>query len=160
MRKLWCNARECSQSELKEHAEDISDLESFEVMLREAAQKSYPENVDILQSGRVLELQNRNLWIRPTDLSWNVPILVTIRELLFKNYRGKSIANLEDRCDAKKQNSEKQKGQIKHTGLRLRSNISFGNEILYIDFPSKVFHSDETDDYISPSLTPAHLIVT
>ena len=94
MRKLWCNARECTQSELKEHAEDISDLESFEVMLREAARKSYPENVDnpviaprdyeVLQSGRVLELQNTDLWIRPTDLSWHVPILVTIRELLSK----------------------------------------------------------------------------
>ena len=39
-----------------------------------------PENYDVRQSGRVLELQNRDLWIRPTDLSWHYPILVTIRE--------------------------------------------------------------------------------
>ena len=39
-----------------------------------------PEDFDVRQSGRVLELQNRDLWIRQTDLSWHFPILVTIRE--------------------------------------------------------------------------------
>ena len=29
-------------------------------------------------------------WIRPTDLSWHYPVLVTIREMPFKNYRGRS----------------------------------------------------------------------
>ena len=94
MSKLWSNICELTQSEQKEHAEDISDPKSFEVMLKEAARKSSPENVDnpmiaprdheVLQSGRVLEFQNRDLWIRPTDLSWHVPTLVTIRELLFQ----------------------------------------------------------------------------
>ena len=53
----------------------------MEVMLGETARKGYPdpENVDnpmiapqdydVHQSGRVLELQNRDLCIRPTDLS-------------------------------------------------------------------------------------------
>ena len=59
-------------------------------MLRETARKSYPENVDnpmiaprdfeVRPSGRVLEVQNRDLWIRPTYLSWHYAILVTIRD--------------------------------------------------------------------------------
>ena len=68
----------------------------MEVLLMETARKTYPdpENVenpviapqdyDVRQSGRVLELQNRDLWIRPTDLSWHFPILVTIREMPFR----------------------------------------------------------------------------
>ena len=34
-----------------------------------------------------LELQNRDLWLRPTDLSWHFLILMTIREELVKNFR-------------------------------------------------------------------------
>ena len=62
-------------------------------MLRETARKSYPENVDnpmiaprdydVRQSGRVLEPSKKDLWIRPTDLSWHFLILVTTRELPF-----------------------------------------------------------------------------
>ena len=63
--------------------------------MRRTAQKGYPdpENVDnpiiapqdydVRQSGRVLELQNRDLWIRPTDLSWHF-LIVTIPEFLFR----------------------------------------------------------------------------
>ena len=29
------------------------------------------QDYEVRQSGRVLELQNKDLWIRPTDLSWN-----------------------------------------------------------------------------------------
>ena len=86
-------------------------------MLRETARKSYPENVDspmiarrdfeVRQSGRVLELQNKDLWIRPTELSWHYPILVTIRELPFKKYCGTSIEILEARDEAKKQKTQK-----------------------------------------------------
>ena len=95
MKKLWSNTRERTQRKEKEQAEDCSYPKSIEVMLRETARKSYPENVDnpmiaprdfdVRQSGRVLELQNKDLWIRPTDLSWHFPILVTIRELPFRN---------------------------------------------------------------------------
>ena len=58
-----------------------------------------PQDYDIRQSGRVLELQHKDLWIRPIDLSWHFPILVTIRELLFKNYRGRSPAMWKARAD-------------------------------------------------------------
>ena len=54
-----------------------------------------------------MELQNKDLWIRPTDLSLHFPILVTIRELPFTNYRGRSIARLEARDEAKKQRTQK-----------------------------------------------------
>ena len=67
---------------------------SIEVLLRETARKSYPdpENVnnpmiapqdyDVRQSGRVLELQNRDLWIRhscdlPRDALQKFPRKVT-----------------------------------------------------------------------------------
>ena len=62
-------------------------------MLRETARKGYPDpeevdnhmiapqDYDVRQSGRVLEIQNRDLWIPPTDLSWHIPILVTSVEL-------------------------------------------------------------------------------
>ena len=60
----------------------------------------------VLQSGRVLELQNRDLWKRPTDLSWHFPILVTIRESPFRHFRGRSPAKLkatEDKIEEAKE---------------------------------------------------------
>ena len=45
---------------------------------------------EVRQSGRVVELQNRDLWLRPTDISWNSRILIAIREELFKKYRSKT----------------------------------------------------------------------
>ena len=80
----------------RKKVEDSSYLKRIEVLLRETARNGYPdpENIDspmiahqdykINQCGRVLELQNRDLCIRPTDLPWHSPILVTIRELPFK----------------------------------------------------------------------------
>ena len=114
MRKLWSNTRERTQGNEKERDEDSSYPKGIEVLLREMARKGHPdpENVDnpmiapqdydARQSGRVLELQNRDLWIRPTDLTWHFPILVTIREMPFKIYRGRSVAKLEARDKTKK----------------------------------------------------------
>ena len=107
MRTLWSNTGERTQGNEKyacstSQGEDSSYTKGIEVLM-ETARKGYPgpENVDnpmiappdydARQSGRVLELPNRNLWIRPTDLSWHFPILVTIREMPSRNYRGKSI---------------------------------------------------------------------
>ena len=124
-------------------------------MLRETARKSHPENVDnpviatqyyeVRQSGGVLELQNKDLWPRPTDSSWHFPLLVTIRELPFKSYRGRSIANLEATDEAKKQKSRKTKSQIKHTGILHGSHISIDNEVLYKDPLNKGIHGDENN---------------
>ena len=83
MRKLWSNTCEPTQNKEKEQAEDSSYPKTIEVTLREKARKSSPdpENIgnpiiaphyfEVRQSGRVLELHNRDLWIRPTDLSWH-----------------------------------------------------------------------------------------
>ena len=48
MRKLWSNTCERTRSEQKEQAEDSSYPEGIEVLLMEAARKSYPdpENLD------------------------------------------------------------------------------------------------------------------
>ena len=151
MRKLWSNTRERTQSKEKELVEDSSYPKCIEDMPRETARNSYPENVDnpmtapryneVRQSGRVLELQNKDLCIRPTVLSWLFPILVTICELLFKKYRGRSSANVEARDEAEKQkDSEKQKS---NTVIRHGSRISIGNEVLYIDPFNKDIHGDE-----------------
>ena len=73
-----------------ERTEDNSRERGVESQLRAAAQRGYPEEAtdqmvapqdyDIRQSGRVF-------WLRPTDMSWHFPILMTIREEPFKNYR-------------------------------------------------------------------------
>ena len=69
----------------------ISRERGVDGLLR-AAQRSYPTPEDagdpaisppdyeIGQSGRVLELQNRDLCLRPQGMSWHFPVLVTIRE--------------------------------------------------------------------------------
>ena len=47
-----------------------------------------PQDYGVRQSGRVLELQNRDLRIRPTDLSSHYPIYLTIREMPFSTVEG------------------------------------------------------------------------
>ena len=70
-----------------------------------------PQDYDARQSGRVLELQNRNPWMGPTDLSWHFKILVTIREMPFRNYRERSLAKLEARDEAKEQKTLKNRDE-------------------------------------------------
>ena len=107
----------------EKQTEDNSSLRGSESQLRAAAQRGYPNpedaedpmiappDYDVRQSGRVLELQNRDLWLRPTELSWHFPILMTIREEPFKNYRSRSSAKLktmEDKIEeAKKQKTKR-----------------------------------------------------
>ena len=67
---------------------------------------------DILQSGKVLEFQNRDLWLRPTDMSWHLPILMTIREELSKNYRSRTSEKWkakEDKIEEAKKQKVKRK---------------------------------------------------
>ena len=64
---------------------------------------------DCRQSGRVLELQNRDLWIRPTDLSWHFPILLSIREEPLTIFRAKSSEKL----NVKEDNIEEAKKKTK-----------------------------------------------
>ena len=145
MSKLWSNTRECKQNTETEQAEDSPCPKGIEVLLRETARKRYPENVDnpmiaprdneVRQSGRVLELQIKNLWIRPTDLSWHFPFLAIIRDSPSKKLSWK--VNCEFWKLGMKPRSKKlskTRCQIKRTGIRFGSHISIGNEVFYIDF--------------------------
>ena len=49
-----------------------------------------PQDLDVRESGRVLELQNSALLLRTTHLSWHFPVLVAIREEPYKNYRSRT----------------------------------------------------------------------
>ena len=102
MRTLWINSRERIENFQKRKDGGGSYPEGLEILLKETAERNRPtsetvdspENApqdhDIRQSERVLEFQNRDFWKRQTDLSWHYPILVTLREMPFKNYRGTS----------------------------------------------------------------------
>ena len=92
MRKHWSNLRAQTDDNEKKQTQDNSRLRGSESQLRAAAQRCYPNpedaedpmiappDYDVRQSGRVLELQNRDLWLRPTEMSWHFHILMTIRE--------------------------------------------------------------------------------
>ena len=103
MRKLWRNLRE--QGNEKKQMEDNSCLRGVESQLWATARRIYPKSEyadnpmvappenDVRQSGRVLELQNRNLWMRLGDLSWHFSSLMTIREEPFQKFRVTSSRN-------------------------------------------------------------------
>ena len=94
------NLREQTDDKKEKQTEDISRERRVESQLKAAAQWGYledatdpivaPPDYDIRQPGRVLELQNRDLWLRPTDMSWHLHILMTMREEPFKNYRSRT----------------------------------------------------------------------
>ena len=131
MRKLWSNIAKGQSANFREQVgdkkekqtEDNSRERGVESPLKAVAQRGYPEDTedpmvapqdyDIRQSGRVLEPQNRDLWLRPTDMSWHLPDLVTIREQLFQNYRSRSSEKWKAKED-KIEEAKKQK--IKRSG--------------------------------------------
>ena len=49
-----------------------------------------PQDYDIRQSARALELLNKDLWLRPTEMSWHFLFLMTIRKEPFKKYRSRT----------------------------------------------------------------------
>ena len=126
---------------------------SIEVLLRQTAQKDYPvlENVnnpmiapqdyDVRQSGRVLELHNRDLWIRPTDLSWHFPAPETKPRM--EPRRSACAFWL----------AVSWLGQIKRTRTLHGSHISPGNEVIYIDPLNKGIHGDENNVCLSRTNT-------
>ena len=115
---------------------DNSRERGVESQLRAAAQRGYPENpedpmvappdYDIRQSGTVLELQNRDLQLRPTDMSWHLPILMTIREEPFKNFRSRTSEKWrvkEDKIEeAKKQKIKAMNGTMPTGSHHLHGN--------------------------------------
>ena len=123
MRKLSSNTRERTQDGEKELRTTLiskvlklySEKQFGRAILRMLTiLQLYLHYYEVRPTRRVLELQNEDLWIWLKDLSWHFPIVVTFRELLMKDYRERSVANLEaSNEEAKKQkDSEKQKSQI------------------------------------------------
>ena len=155
MRKLWSNTRERTQGN-EIDACNTSYSKGIEVLLMETARKGDPdpENVDnpmiapqdcdARQSGRVLELQNRNLWIRPTDLSWYFPILVTIREMPFRNYRGRALAKLEARDEAEQHKTLKNRDEECNSARWKQSSWTWATSSK--SSADKVWSSDETHE--------------
>ena len=145
MRKLWSNLKPNHSVNFREQsadlrertdypkgkrAEDILRERGIESQLRAAAQRAYrdqedatdpmvaPQDYDVRQSGSVLELQNSDLWLRPTNLSWHFPILMTIREESFKNYRSRTDEKWKAKED-KAEEFKKQKMQKNDDGQEL-----------------------------------------
>ena len=126
MRKLWSNLKPNHSMNFREQLaprgkrpDDISRERGIEAQLRAAAQRAYrdqedatdpmvaPQDDDLHQAGRVLKFQTSDLWLRPTVLSWHFPILVTIREESFKNYRSRT----DEKWKAKENKAEEFKKQ-------------------------------------------------
>ena len=49
-----------------------------------------PKDYAINQSSRVLQLGNRDLWIKESGTDWHLPILITLRQESRRNYRQRS----------------------------------------------------------------------
>ena len=102
MKKLWSNIRTGQSANLREQTDDREGKQTADHMVA-------PPDYEIRQSGRVLELQNRDLWLRPTDMSWHVPILMTIREEPFKNYRSRTSEKWKAKEDKVEEAKKKKK---------------------------------------------------
>ena len=133
MRRLWSNITTRQSPNLREETDDTKEKQTednsrergVQSQLRAAAQRCSPEDAEdpmvarpdyeIRQSGRVLELQSRDLWLRPTDVSWHLPILMTIREEPFKNCRSRTSEKWKAKEDeieaAKKQKIKRSDGE-------------------------------------------------
>ena len=79
-----------------------------------------PPDCEMYQSGRVLKLQNRDLWLRPTDISWHFHTLVTLCEELFKKLAFTNSREVEGQGDKieevkKKKKTEKGYDELNNT---------------------------------------------
>ena len=106
-----------------------------------------PQDYDVRQSGRVLELQNSDLWLRATDLSWHFPILTTIREEPFKNHRSRTSEKWkakEDKAEEfKKQKVQKSDDGKSHANWQT-SSWSWRQPMTWASSSWQQWRSDET----------------
>ena len=58
-----------------------------------------PLDFDVRQSLRVLQLNNRALWLPDKDTSWHLPILATLRETMLRNWRQRTEAGSRNQID-------------------------------------------------------------
>ena len=87
-----------------------------------------PPEYEIRQSGRVLELQNRDLWLRPTDMSWHFPLLITIREEPFETLSFKHIREVEShRRTRSKKSRRRRPRKVMMDGMMPNGNHHLGH---------------------------------
>ena len=97
MRTLWSNPS--GQMKNKEKRKDTVDPypEGVENLRKKTAKKESFNSPTLLVVMKVhLKI---TILVNPSDLSWHFPILVTIRELPFKSFRGRSPAKLKAKED-------------------------------------------------------------
>ena len=96
------------------------------------------------------ELQNTDLWIRPTDLSWHYPIFVTIGELPFKK-------KWKVDCEFGGQGwSWEAKYSVKSNRDTKWQSHFYGQWRLHIDFLGKGIHHDENNVCFWPTTAFHH----
>jgi len=68
---------------------DQARIKAIEYLLRPERNDNLdaPSDFHTTQSMRVLQTTREDLWLRGTDCSWHLPILITLREWAFKNWR-------------------------------------------------------------------------
>ena len=62
-----------------------------------------PIDFDIQQSHRLLHLDNRSLWLRDSDTGWHLPVMLTLREVVTKNWRQRTRAGQEARDETREE---------------------------------------------------------
>ena len=96
---------------------------------------------------RAGSLKNRDLWLRPTDMSCRFPILMTIREEPFKNYRSRTSEKwkaTEDKIEeAKKQKIKKNDDERSYANWQT-SSWSWHQPMTWTSSSWQQWSSDET----------------
>ena len=67
LREQLAELLEQTADKKEKNTEDTSRERRVEIQLRATGQRG-PQDNDIRQSARIPELQNRDLWLRPTDM--------------------------------------------------------------------------------------------
>ena len=86
-----------------------------------------PDDFDIKSSERVKELRYSDLWVGQNDHDWHSPILLTVRDNAFKNYRKRNIHRWNEKhtkYESKREASDAKKyilGEILWVGTHLKN---------------------------------------
>ena len=86
------SAQSTFHSVLESRVSELEVVDTSDVM-------QAPLDFDVRQSLRVLQLDNRALWLPDRDTSWHLPILVTLRETMIKNWRQRTEAGSKNQIE-------------------------------------------------------------
>jgi len=91
--KQWMTLLQQEQERLCDaFPKDNAKQASIEYLLKPERQSPLeaPTDFHTKQSLRVLETKREDLWLRDSDVSWHLPILITLREWACRNWRKRS----------------------------------------------------------------------